>query len=115
LCQKTFKPNRVEMKNKKQNQFVHIGTILPGLLKQCRRKPDSELVKIWDVWDEIAGRMIAENAKPAAFKGDLVLVHVESPTWVHHLQFLKQDLILKINQALGKPLVKDIKFKIGPV
>ncbi len=103
------------MKGKKQNKVVHIGTILPGLLKSCRRKPDTELVKIWDVWDDIAGSMIAENARPAAFKGDLILVHVESPAWIHHLQFLKPELIQKINKTLGKPLVKDIKFKIGPV
>jgi len=98
----------------RKKDFNHIGNIIPDLLKTCRRRPDTELTQIWDLWDSIVGEMVAENARPAAFKGKLVLVHVSSPAWTHHLQFLKTDLIRKINEALGKPLVDDIKFKVGP-
>jgi len=42
-------------------------------------------------------------------------VHVISSTWIHQLQFLKNDLMAKINAALGKPLIQEIKFKIGPL
>jgi predicted nucleic acid-binding Zn ribbon protein len=89
--------------------------MIPKLLKTCRRQPDTELTRIWDLWEGIVGEMLAENARPAAFKGRLILVHVESPAWVHHLQFLKSGLIKKINDALGEPLVDDIKFKVGPL
>ncbi len=104
------------MNNKKpQGDLSHIGGILPGLLKTCRRQPEGALTQIWDLWESIVGEMLAENARPAAIKGRLILVHVESPAWVHHLQFLKPGLIKKINDALGKPLVDDIRFKVGPL
>lgn len=99
---------------KKSSGFDHVGAIIPALLKNCRRRSDSELVRIFDAWDGIVGEMVAENARPAAFKGRLVLVHVSSPAWIHHLQFLKDDLVGKINAALGKPLVEEIRFKVGP-
>ena len=50
---------------------------------------------------------------PVAFKGKLLLVHANSSPWLHHLQFLKKEIIVKVNQALGRELVGDIKFKIG--
>ncbi|KKK55968.1 hypothetical protein LCGC14_3069230, partial [marine sediment metagenome] len=38
---------------------------------------------------------------------------VNSSTWIQQLRFLKKDLIAKINDALGKEMVSEIKFKIG--
>ncbi len=71
------------------------------------------MIRIWDLWEGVVGKEISENAKPAAFKGELLLVHVISSTWMHHLHFRKQDIIDKLNIALGKILVKELKFKIG--
>jgi len=102
-------------KQDKQSDFVQIGNVIDGVLKSFRSEPDYGLTKIWRLWDEAVGETIASNARPAAFKGKLLIVHVISPTWIHQLQFLKNDLMSKLNDALGKPLVEEIKFKIGPL
>ncbi len=99
----------------KKSDFVHIGKVINGVIKQYRTEPDFALKKVWQLWDETVGKTIAQNARPAAFKGKLLIVHVNSSTWIHQLQFLKNDLISKLNAALGKPLVEEIKFKIGAV
>ena len=104
------------MKNSdKRSDFVHIRNILDDVLKPYRSKPDFELKEVWRLWDEAAGETIAQNARPAAFKGKLLVVHVSSSTWIHQLQFLKDDMITELNAALGKPLIEEIKFKIGPL
>ena len=92
-----------------------IGSIIPKVLRSCRSAADEELMQIWDLWDHAVGKAISENARPAAFKGKLLLVHATSSTWIQHLQFLKKDMIKKVNEALGKNLVEEIKFKIGPL
>ena len=102
-------------KRDKQSDFVQIGNVIDGVLKNFRSEPDYALTKIWRLWDEAAGETIASNARPAAFKGKLLIVHVVSATWIHQLQFLKNDLMAKLNDALEKPLVEEIKFKIGPL
>ena len=102
-------------KRDKKSDFVQIGNVLEGVLKSYRSEPDYALTKVWRLWDEAVGETIASNARPAAFKGKLLIVHVISATWIHQLQFLKNDLIAKLNDALGKPLVEKIKFKIGPL
>ena len=102
------------MKRKQNKDFSHIGDVIQHIISQSRAaRPNSEMLKIWELWDSIVGAPIAENARPAAFKGDILLVNVTSSPWMQQLQFLKKDLIGKINAEFGKPLVGDIKFKIG--
>ena len=94
---------------------MHIRSILDDVLKPYRSGPDFELKEVWRLWDEAVGEIIAQNARPAAFKGKLLIVHVSSSTWIHQLQFLKKEMMAKLNNALGKTLIEDLKFKIGPL
>lgn len=104
------------MKNRKNSEeFEHIGNIIGKVLKTCRNDFDENLGQVWSLWDRAIGDDIAKNARPEAFKGKILLVNVTSSTWMHQLQFLKNDIIKQINHALGKDLVKEIKFKIGPI
>lgn len=102
-------------RRKRQAKFVHIGSIIGDVLNKYRHETDADLVRVWQIWDDIVGTVIAQNAKPAAFKGRILLVHVSSSAWIHQLQFLKKEMITKLNDSLGKTLVKDLKFKIGPL
>lgn len=102
-------------KRKDIKKFEHIGGVINKILKTYRHESDEELVKVWNLWNSAVGDVVAENTKPAAFKGRLLLVHVVSSTWMHQLQFLKTDIIERLNDALGKDMVGEIKFKIGPL
>ena len=104
------------MESKKQKaKFEHIGDILADVLKTYRRETNADLVQVWQVWDKVVGDVIAQNARPAAFKGKILLVHVSSSTWIHHFQFLKEEMMAKLNNDLGKSVIGDIKFKVGPL
>jgi len=107
---------RFVMSDKKNtNDFVHIGNIIPNALKNYRRQPDSGMGKVWEVWNDAVGKMIAENARPSAFKGKLMIVNVSSSAWIQNLQFEKDEIIKKVNAGLGKRQVQDIQFKVGPL
>lgn len=101
-------------KRKQKEDFSHIGSIIGDVLKEYMPESTAELTRVWQLWDEAVGATIAANAQPVAFKRDLLLVHAASSTWIHQLQFLKADIISKLNAALGKPMISEIKFKIGP-
>ncbi len=94
---------------------VPLKNVLTRVLASCRRNPDMELARVWDHWDAVVGRVVAENAQPAAFKGRRLIVHVTGSVWVHQLQFMKEGILQKLNEALGKPLLEEIRFKIGPL
>ena len=103
----------VEDMVKKPEGAAHISGILSGLLNSFRPETEQGMLRIWRVWDRSVGKDIAGNARPAAFKGSVLLVHVTSSSWLHHLRFLKKDLVTRLNDDIGQPLVSDIKFKIG--
>ncbi len=105
------------MKKDRRNrkEFVHIGDIIDKAIKSYRIESDEGLSHVWSLWNDLVGVAIAKNAQPAAFKGKLLLVHVTSSTWMHQLQFMKEEIKAKVNNALGKNLIEEIKFKIGSV
>ncbi len=100
-------------KKEKNPEPVHIASILNNLLRSFHAGTDGELVVVWRFWDEIVGEAIAQNARPSAFKGRVLYVQVTSSPWIHQLQYLKNDIVQRLNQAAGKPVVHDIKFKIS--
>lgn len=102
-------------KRNPSKELVPIGTILKKSLAKFRKKYDEEMASVWDIWETVVGKLISENACPAAFKGKILIVHVSGSAYLHHLEFMKSSIIEKINNMLGKVVIEEIKFKIGPV
>ncbi len=105
------------MKKKRtiKKNLNHIGNFLETALKSCYCETDSNMIHIWKLWDNAIENPVAANARPAAFVKSTLIVHTTNSTWLQQLRFLKKDIILKINKFSGKELIKDIKFKIGPL
>lgn len=95
--------------------FEHISAILPRAMKAIHPDKIDTFIAICSLWDDIVEKTISDNVRPAAYKEPLLILHVNSSTWMHHLQFTKQEMIEKINKMLKKKAVTDIRCKIGPV
>ncbi len=98
-----------------QKKLLHIGNILESALKSFRPTKDTEMTRIWELWHQALGETTARETKPAAFKENILIVHVSCSAWLQHLTFSKQELINKLNTALKSDLVKEIKFKIAKI
>jgi hypothetical protein len=68
---------------------------------------------IWNVWDKAVGEQIAQRAQPVAFRSGILTVIVDSPPWMQQLTFMKQQIVEKINTALGEELVQEMYLKAG--
>jgi hypothetical protein len=93
----------------------HISAILPRAIKAIHPNKIDTFIAICSLWDDIVGKSVSDNVRPAAYKEPLLIVHVNSSAWIHHLQFTKNEMIESINKMLKKTAVTDIKCKIGPV
>jgi predicted nucleic acid-binding Zn ribbon protein len=100
---------------KKMDRPAPLGTILQQAIEASKIDVDLDAYRLWQQWKDVVGPAIAENTRPEAIKGKLLLVHVSSAPWMHQLQFLKPELIEKLNETIGKEVVGDIRFKIGPM
>ena len=95
--------------------FTPLGEVLDTIIERCRSDSRGGIAHLIHVWDRAIGPPIADNARPFAVKGALLLVHVSSSVWMHQLRFLKNELLEKLNSGLDNERIEEIKFKIGPL
>ncbi len=66
--------------------------------------------KALNIWNEIVGDTVARNTQPERVEHGVIIVKVSSPTWRQELHFQKKEIIQKINNTIGKNVIKDIRF-----
>jgi predicted nucleic acid-binding Zn ribbon protein len=96
-------------------KLIHIRDILSSALEKYRPAGDTDMTRIWDIWETAVGQVIALNAKPRAFRDGVLIVHVPSSSWIHQLKFLEKQVAANINSHLDQQLVRQIRFKIGSI
>ena len=102
-------------KRETAKKFTHIGEILQETLLGFRRETNETLAVLGACWSEVVGETLGAHSCPAAMKGKQLLVHVNSSVWLQEFRFAKADVVEAANRLLGRPLVQDIKFKVGKV
>ena len=63
-----------------------------------------------NLWPIAVGKKIAENTTAEDVEHGVLIVRVASPVWAQELQFQKKEVLFKINSALEKNTIKDIRF-----
>jgi len=88
-----------------------LSQILKELLRHYELEEPLERCRSLVVWPEAVGERIAKVTKPLSIQNGVMLVKVKSAVWRAELTFMKQQIIDKVNEAVGKPVVKDIRFR----
>jgi len=90
---------------------------LKNILTQLIEKlgTDSQPVRIKSAWQKIAGSVFADFTEPVSFTGGRLVIAVSDSTRLYELSLRKNDLRESINAALGKKVIKEIRFKIGTI
>jgi len=70
---------------------------------------------VWPIWNETVGPTIARNAQPEKIRNGTLFVKVTGSTWMQQLQYMKEMIADKLNQRVGKEVVKNIFFVVGRV
>lgn len=90
-----------------------LGKILPRILsKHVRGERAPVLAALTGVWPQVAGKAIAEQARPLAFSAGTLTLAVTCPTWAAQLNGLREEIRNAINQALGRKLVRQVSVKL---
>lgn len=70
---------------------------------------------IWQHWEQVVGAAIARRARPLRLSGGVLTVVVGSAPWMQQLNFMKADLVSRLNSRLGEERVREIVLKSGRV
>jgi predicted nucleic acid-binding Zn ribbon protein len=92
-----------------------LGEILPETLKKKALHLPMKDRPLIDAWNRAVGSQISSKAQPDRLRDDVLYVRVSTSVWMHELQFMKQDIIAKLNGTLEGSPVTQIRFFIGEV
>ena len=82
--------------------------------KKLRLEDPAAAGAIWRRWPQIVGEDIARNAEPTSLKEGVLRIRTSSPTWATEMSYLANDIKDRVNDALGKQLVHEVKVWTTP-
>ena len=62
------------------------------------------------VWPKVVGKKIGKVTSAEGVKKGVLTIKTDSSVWRQELQMQKEEIILKINEKIGKQTIKEIKF-----
>jgi predicted nucleic acid-binding Zn ribbon protein len=63
---------------------------------------------VWSHWEATLGPMLARHAHPVRLRRGVLVVRVDSPEWMHELQFVKHQIRDRLNARLGRRAVREL-------
>lgn len=91
-----------------------VGKILPRVLnKHVRGERPPVLAVLTGIWPGVAGKAVAEQARPLAFAWGTLTLAARCPIWVAELHRLREEVRAAVNRALGGPIVKQVRVQLA--
>jgi predicted nucleic acid-binding Zn ribbon protein len=88
-----------------------IGDSIDKILKEFGLQPRLKQLEVLNVWADVVGEKIASVAKAEKIDHGRLIVKVEKPVWRNELQYLKVEIIAKLNKIMNEDIVKEIIFR----
>ena len=82
--------------------------LIDKLLRAYGYQDQLDEIALIKSYEETAGKIFANHTKNVYFKNNILYVHLDSAALKQELSFMKETLILKLNQNMGKPIVKEM-------
>lgn len=102
-------------KRSRQPKPEMLGEILRKILKKKNIPSAGTDQRLLDLWRRAVGPQIAAQTLPDNIKRGTLFVRVSSPVWMHQLQFLKEEILARINELSENEGIKGLFFSIGEI
>lgn len=89
--------------------------MLAGALRELTSTlaPATTLARVQEVWEQAAGPAIAAAAVPSAERAGVLTVRCSAAVWAHELELMADDLVARLNDALGEPAIRELRCRTG--
>lgn len=95
-----------------KKDITHVGKIVGGIRDEFDLDEKGRQYEAFRLWPDIVGERVAAHTKPLYIVDGNLHVHCQGSVWSQELTFRKSEIIEKINEALGKRAIKDIRYKV---
>jgi predicted nucleic acid-binding Zn ribbon protein len=69
---------------------------------------------VWGSWRATVGDAIADHAEPSSLRTGVLRVRADSPAWATEISYLRDEILIKVNERLGKTVVREVRVWTGP-
>ena len=80
-------------------------------LDESRLKGSIQALQIEEAWEQIMGKTIARHTDKLQIFGDKLIISTSVAPLKQELNYQKEKIILRVNEALGKQVIKEVIVK----
>jgi hypothetical protein len=92
----------------------HLGNTFESLLRRWLSEEELNVYRACNSWPQVVGAKLAERCAPGEFSNGVLVVYVVNPVWLQELQFFKNEILRRLNERLGTPVIRDLVFRLAP-
>jgi predicted nucleic acid-binding Zn ribbon protein len=92
------------------NQYK-LNDLVTSMFKKYKLDDKIEELKLYSVWEEIMGKTIAGYTEGIKLKNGILTINLSSAALRNELLLAREKLVKRLNEAIGKELIKDIHLR----
>jgi hypothetical protein len=81
---------------------------LNKFLRGSKLKGDLQAMQILDIWEKLMGKTIAKYTDSIKIYGDKLYISTKVAPLKQELMFQKENIIARVNEALGEKVIKEV-------
>ena len=85
---------------------VRVGALVDALLERRGLRTQIQRLSALDAWEEAVGEGIAEVTAARSVSGGTLFVEVKSSAWMMELDFMKGEILRRVNERAESPVEK---------
>lgn len=88
-----------------------------GRVVRRLKQPDATFAWLASTWPTVVGQTLAAHTRPVRCDGHCLELMADGKAWQRQLETMQRELCVRINQAWGGSLIREVKFiaaKPGP-
>jgi hypothetical protein len=91
----------------------HIGALLQRWIRKNKLGDDLLRHTLRLRWPEVVGKRLAARTRPETLYRGRLKVVVANSSWLNELTFMRQEIISRITEVMGRPVVRELDLKLG--
>ncbi len=98
-------------RTKRYKNIVSVESVINDIIPKIISENNPEFFQIRLLWEKAFEANVVRNASPEKFSRNTLYITAKNNIWKYELYYYREQIKDKLNQLLGKDLIKDIKFQ----
>lgn len=101
------------MEKRRRKSPEPIAIALQPIIEKLDTEGQFGLLRLAQIWPELVGEGIARRTEVGGLKFHTATIRVSTAMWIQELNFLKSEILARLQVRLGAEVVRDLRFVKG--